>query len=288
MSQEDKKTPKIDLPRDFVIPTNLALSSEIYADYKFLYAYISYRCSTRGYMWFENKTLATHLNKDINFIKRGLIALAEAKWIHIDNWVKKGSLYHGSFRRVIWVYSDYLVALDKGGYGAVRPLPFNTWKQRFTNALLDASAISLVLYFFPTMEYMGSLGISINPEDMYLFKYIKTEKEGYKIQNMNKAQADVAYKKLYDFYAAQHKKPNKKLTQEKYIKTIERFDEFQKFIREEFIDKTVVVRDDIKYTVNGLGLMMRINEDDQPITMDGDNAIELWQWMFANQDQIIR
>lgn len=276
---------KIDLPRELVLPTKLALSDEIEAEYKFLYAYISYRCSTRGYMWYENKTLGEHLGKNERSIKRGLKALSEAKWIYIDNWVKKGSLYHASFRRVIWVYSDYLMALDKGGYGVARPLPFRTWKDRFVNALLDQSKISFVLYFFPVLKHMGEKKISFDPETNYLYTYTHVNKE-WKINKLTKHEADKAYEELYDFYCMQHKKPNKKIKEEQQRETYEDFNSFQNYVRDRFVDRVIIEKDNVSYTVNAIGMLMKINEDDQHISLSADEAIELWQFMFSNQEKL--
>lgn len=277
---------KIDLPRDLVIPTKLALSDEIEAEYKFLYAYISHRVGTRGYMWHENKTLAEHLNKHESSIKRGLQALSEAKWIYIDNWVKKGSLYHASFRRVIWVYSDYLMALDKGGYGVARPLPYRTWKDRFVNALLDQSKIPFVLYFFPVLQKMGDMKINFEPETHYLYSYAYIG-DKWETKRLSKQEADKAYEDLYSFYCAQHKKPNKQLKQEEQRETYEDFHSFQNFIRDRFVDRKLIEREGVFYTVNGIGMLMKINENEQAISLSSDDAIELWQYMFSNQEKII-
>ncbi|MGD9718168.1 MAG: hypothetical protein AB7U24_02920 [Sulfurimonadaceae bacterium] len=278
---------KIDLPRDLVIPTKLALSDEIEAEYKFLYAYIAHRVGTRGYMWHENKTLAEHLNKSIAAVERGLKALSQAKWIYIDNWVKKGSLYHASFRRVIWVYSDYLMALDKGGYGVARPLPYRTWKDRFVNALLDQAKIPYVLYFFPVLKQMGEMRVSFDPETNYLYRYFKSETNGWDLKRLTKQEADKAYEDLYSFYCAQHKKPNKQLKQEEQRETYEDFHSFQNYIRDRFVDRKFIEREGVFYTVNGIGMLMKINENEQAISLSSDDAIELWQYMFSNQEKII-
>jgi len=88
---------KIDLPRELIIPTKLYLDKSLDTEYKFLYAYISYRASTRGYIWYQNETLAEHLGKSKTSIKRGLKALKESKWIHIENRVSIMRIYAVQF-----------------------------------------------------------------------------------------------------------------------------------------------------------------------------------------------
>lgn len=281
-----KKT-TIDLPRELVIPTNLALCDVIPDEYKFLYAYISYRCGTRGYIWHENKTLSEHLNKNISSIKRGLAALSEAKWIYIDNWVKKGSLYHATMRRVIWIYSDYLVALNKGGYGSARPLPFRQWKERFLNAYMDQSKINLVLYFFPTMEKMGSFNMSYNPDTHKLYKYTKT-KDKWIVKDLSAAQAEKAYQDLYEFYCDQHNKPKKHLQEQQRREIFNDFKEFQNYIRQNYIDKSIINHKEHTYKINALGLLQKIDQDGLYVEISTDEAMEVWQHIFANQDQIER
>ncbi|UCM99206.1 helix-turn-helix domain-containing protein [Sulfurimonas sp. SWIR-19] len=280
---------KIDLPRDLVIPTKLALSKEIEDEYKFLYMYISYRASTRGYIWYQNDTLANHLGKSLASIKRGLKALKEAKWIHIENRVKKGKLYHQDMRRVIWIYSDYLVALDKGGYGVARPLAFSTWKKRFIGALLDSSKIPLVLYFFPTVEKMGEMKINYDPQTKKLYAYVLNGANKWETRKLDRSEAEEAYKELYDFYSSQHtdEESQNAADDSKQFKKIDNFNAFQKFIREEYTDKTIAIINDKEIIINALGLLMVI-EDKEVKQLDTDLAIQTWQWLFVNQDEIIR
>jgi len=281
----EKEQIEINLPRDLVIPTKLAFSKDIDSDYKFLFAYISYRASTRGYIWYQNETLATHIGKSTRSVERGLKALADAKWIKIENRVKKGSLYHQDMRRAIWIYSDYLVALDKGGYGVARPLAFSTWKKRFIAALIDGKNIPLVMHFFPTANKMGDMGVTYDSNGKYLFSYILNSEKKYITRKLDAKEAEKTYKELYDFYCSLHKQSHEKQSHEKNY--ITDFGGFQNFIREDYVDKTIAILEDKKVTVNGLGLLMKIDENDNTIQLDTDTAIQLWQWLYQNQDQII-
>jgi len=275
----------IELPREMVIPTKLLLSKEIECEYKQLYMYISYRASTRGYIWYKNETLSEHLNKCISSVERGLKALKEAKWIHIENRVKKSSLYHQDMRRAIWIYSDYLVALDKGGYGVARPLAFTTWKKRFIAALLDQSKIPLVLYFFPTINKMGNMGIQYDANSKKLHAYILNSQKKWETRKIDSKEAEKVWQDLYKFYCEQHQSQD---NQKEDFTPIENFNVFQNFIREEYTDKTIAVVNDKKVTVNGMGLLMKIDERGNPIQLDTDTAIQLWQWLFVNQHEIKR
>lgn len=278
----------IHLPRDLVLPTKLAFSKDIDSDYKFLYAYISFRASTRGYIWYKNETLADHMGKSTRSIERGLKALAEAKWIKIENRVKKGSLYHQDMRRAIWIYSDYLVAQDKGGYGIARPLAFSTWKKRFIAALIDNSKIPLVMYFFPVMEEMGKYKLMYDPDTKHLFAYVVGSAAKYETRKLTSAEANEFYQKLYEFYCNQHQQENiKEEPVEEEKNHITDFSHFQNFIRGDYVDKTIAILEGKSVTVNGLGLLMKIDKNDNEIMLDTDTAIQLWQWLYLNQDQII-
>jgi hypothetical protein len=276
---------KIDLPRDLVLPTKLAFSKDIDADYKFLYAYISYRVSTRGYIWYQNDTLAKHVNKNISSVKRGLKALADAKWIKIENRVKKGSLYHQDLRRAIWIYSDYLVALDKGGYGVARPLAFTTWKKRFIAALLDSSKIPLILYFFPTAQKLGDLGAHYDANTKRLYAYVLNTDKKYETRKLDRNEAEKIYKELYAFYCSQHQEQN---TNKDEFEMIDNFSDFQQFIRKAYIDKKIAIVNEKYVTVNVLGMLMKYDENENMLQLDTDLAIQTWQWLFTNQDKIIR
>lgn len=265
--------------------TKLALSSEIDADYKFLYAYISYRCSTRGYMWFQNETLADHMGKSTRAIERGLKKLSEKKYLYIEQRVKKGALYHQDMRRVIWIYSDYLLALDKGGYGVAKPLPFRRWKQRFINALLDQSKISMILYFFPTLEFMGTLNISYEANEHKLYKYSKFNNE-WKTEILTKVKADEAYEKIYNFYCDQHKEVKESEESDDLFKNIGGFNDLQAYIRTNYINKVIAKINGIEVTVNELGMLMMIQPDKSQTQLNVDNAMEVWQWLFSNQEQL--
>jgi len=279
---------KIDLPRDLVIPTKLAFSKDIQDEYKFLYAYISYRASTRGYIWYQNATLADHLGKSERAIKRGLKALRDAKWIHIENRVKKSNMYHMDLNRAIWIYSDYLVALDKGGYGVARPLAFTTWKKRFISALLDASKIPLIMHFFPTAEKMGELGVNYDANSKQLYAYTLNSEKKYETRKLDSKEAERIYKTLYKFYCNQHENQIENTDSDKEFEVIQDFRKFQNFIREEYIDKIIVVADGVSATVNALGMLMKYDSDKNMIQLDTDTAIQLWQWLYTNQDKIIR
>lgn len=271
------------MPRELVLPTKLALSNEIEAEYKFLYAYISFRCSTRGYLWYENATLAEHMGKSTKSIERGLKALKDAKWIHIENRVKKGGLYHQEMRRVIWIYSDYLVALDKGGYGVAKPLPFRTWKTRFINAMLDNSKIPMVLYYFPTLEFMGSNRWYYEADTHKLYRFVGTGKE-LRTESLDKAESDAAFEKIYEFYKSRHKDQE---PQKETFKQINDFKKFQDHIRENYIDKEIIKRDEKIYTINAIGMLMHYNTTaSTPTPLNPDEALEMWQWMFQNQNEI--
>lgn len=275
-------------PRDLVIPSKLYLSKDIDSAHKFLYMYISFRASTRGYIWYKNDTLAEHVGKEVTSIKRGLKALADAKWIKIENRVKKGSLYHQDMRRAIWIYSDYLVALDKGGYGVARPLAFSTWKKRFIAALIDNSKIPLVMYFFPTMEEMGKYKLMYDPDSMRLSSYVLGTQAKYETRVLNANEAREFYEKLYEFYCNQHKKSNEEIKQDKEVfQKIDDFGHFQSFMRADYVDKTIAIVDDQEVTVNGLGLLMKVDEFQNTIQLDTDTAIQLWQWLYVNQEKII-
>lgn len=276
---------KIDLPRELIIPTKLYLDKSLDTEYKFLYAYISYRASTRGYIWYQNETLAEHLGKSKTSIKRGLKALKESKWIHIENRVKKGGLYHADLRRAIWIYSDYLVALDKGGYGVARPLAFSTWKKRFIAALLDSSKIPLVLYFFPTAQKMGELGAHYDANSKRLYSYMLNTDKKYETRKLNSKEAEKIYKELYSFYCSQHQEQK---TEKDKFETIEDFGHFQNYIREEYIDKKIALVNEKYVTVNALGMLMKYDDHQNMIQLDADMAIQLWQWLFTNQDKIIK
>ena len=276
---------KIELPRDMIIPTKLYLDKTIDPEYKFLYAYISYRASTRGYIWYQDETLAEHLKKGISSIKRGLKALKEAKWIKIENRVKKGPLYHQDLRRAIWIYSDYLVALDKGGYGVARPLAFSTWKKRFIAALLDSSKIPLILYFFPTAQKMGELGAHYDANSKRLYAYVLNTEKKYETRKLDSKEAEKIYKELYDFYCSQHQEQN---TKKDEFEMIEDFNQFQNFIRGSYIDKKIAIVNESYVTVNALGMLMKYDENENMIQLDTDTAIQLWQWLYTNQDKIIR
>ena len=285
MSGPHKKT---DLPRDLVIPTKLALSEDIDDAYKFLFAYIAFRSSTRGYIWHENETLADALGKTTRSIERGIKALKDAKWIYVDNWVKKGSLYDRDYRKVIWVYTDYLKALDSGGYGAAKPLPFKTWRLRFINALGDQSAIPLVLYFFPISKFMaGTLNVNYDHEKKRLYRFIKNE-DGYKIEDMNKDQADDAWQKIYSYYCGcfkQQKKEQIPARSDSHRQEIQHFDQFQDYVRTNYVDKEIAERDGNRYTVNALGMLMEFDEDSAQ-QLATDEAMEVWQWLYTNQEKI--
>lgn len=276
---------KIELPRDLIIPTKLYLNKNIDAEYKFLYAYISYRASTRGYIWYQNDTLAEHLNKNISSIKRGLKALADAKWLKIENRVKKGQLYHQDLRRAIWIYSDYLVALDKGGYGVARPLAFTTWKKRFIAALLDSSKIPLILYFFPTAQKLGDLGAHYDANSKRLYAYVLNTHKKYETRKLDGKESEKIYKELYEFYCAQHQEQN--IEKDKF-EMIDNFNDFQYFIRSSYIDKKIALVNEKYVTVNALGMLMKYDENENMLQLDTDLAIWTWQWLFTNQDQIIK
>ena len=99
------------LPRDMVIPAKLLFDSSIDNEYKTLYAYLNFRCGIRGYVWYTTKSLAEDLEKGVRSIERALSVLAENKLIKIEKYVKKtNKLYERNHNRVIWIYSDYLVA----------------------------------------------------------------------------------------------------------------------------------------------------------------------------------
>ncbi|MBU1658334.1 hypothetical protein KKG72_04690 [bacterium] len=100
-------------PEYLSIPTELALSKEIDDAYKFLYGYIKYKAGSRGFICYENDRLASSINKTTRAIERALKALQENEWIHIERHVKKGKLYDKYYHRVIWIYSDYLLAKEQ-------------------------------------------------------------------------------------------------------------------------------------------------------------------------------
>ena len=270
---------KVNLPRDLVIPTKLAFSKEIEDEYKFLYAYISFRASTRGYIWYQNETLAEHLGKSLSSIKRGLKALREAKWIKVENRVKKSDLHHQSMNRVIWVYADYLVALEKGGYGIARPLVFSTWKRRFINAIIDSSKIPMLMHFFPLMEKMGKMGINLNPTDKTLHAYTTNELQTYDTRIMTPAESDKAYKELYEFYESLHNKLKD------YGESIIDFTKFQDHFRNKYIDVNITIDGGKQITVNAMGLLM-LHENSELRILKTDEATELWQWLFDNQQDL--
>ena len=275
----------IDLPRDLILPTKLYLDKSIDLESKMIYAYISYRASTRGYIWYKNETLADHLGKNTRFIERALKALKEAKWIKIENRVKKGPLYHQDLRRAIWIYSDYLVALDKGGYGVARPLAFTTWKKRFIAALLDSSKIPLILYFFPTAQKMGDLGAHYDANSKRLYAYVLNTNKKYETRKLDSKEAEKIYKELYSFYCSQHQEQN---TDKDKFEMIDNFSDFQNFIRGSYIDKKIAIVNDKYVTVNALGMLMKYDENENMIQLDTDTAIQLWQWLFTNQEKIIK
>ncbi len=281
------KNEELKLPRELVIPTKLLFNKEIECEYKQLYMYISYRASTRGYIWYQNDTLADHLGKSTRAIERALKSLSDAKWIKIENRVKKSDLYHQDMRRVIWIYSDYLVALDKGGYGVAKPLAFSTWKKKFIAALIDHTKIPQIMQFHPVVKKMGEMEIMYDVNSKSLFAYM-TDYEAapdkrYSTRKLTSTEASEAFKTLYDYYCSLH--PEK--TEKKERNDITDFKNFQSYIRNDYIDRTIVIIDCKELTVNGLGLLMKIGKDGKEITLDADKAIEIWQWLFDNQNLIM-
>lgn len=294
MTDLDEHMSKYGLPRTFNIPAKLSLDSSIPDEYKALYSYIEFRASARGYIWHENKTLALHLMKSESSIERGLRALQDANYIFIDKWVKKGKLYHQSFRKVIWIREDYDKKLALGSnYSISRPLPFSTWKKRFIEAILDSSKINNVLWFFPTHEYMGSLGVSFDASINHLFRFKKKDL-GYEVINMTASQAEETYNILYDFYCKQHQSDNPERTaqvkdEDPKCQIDLSFKDLQNFIRSNYIDKTILIdQSGTHLTVNVFGMLMRITQNGKEEKIDTDKALELWQWLFANQDKIIK
>lgn len=273
-------TKKIELPRDLVIPTKLAFSKDIPDEYKFLYMYISFRASTRGYIWYKNEVLAEHIDKHERSIKRGLKALADAKWIKIENRVKKGDLYHQDLRRAIWIYSDYLVALDKGGYGVARPLAFSTWKKRFVSALIDSSKIPLVMHFFPTAQKMGDMGVNYEAESKKLYAYQLNEQKKYETRQLNTNEVEQFYKELYEFYISQHKTTP--------APDIKDFNDFQNHIMKEYIDKEIATVQEKVITINGLGMLMEIDKDNETKLIETSYSSQIWDWLFSHQNEITR
>ena len=275
-------------PRNLTIPSKLYFSKDIDSAHKFLYMYLSYRASTRGYIWYKNETLADNLGKEVTSIKRGLKALAEAKWIKIENRVKKGDLYHADLRRAIWIYSDYLVALDKGGYGVARPLEFRTWKKKFISALIDNTKIPQIMQFHPVVKKMGELEVYYDSNSKYLYAYTTdnhtTPDKKYSTRKLTAQESSEVYKKLYDHYCSLHQdKENENETNE-----IKDFNHFQSYIRSDYLDKTIIVlHGGVEVTVNALGMLMKINQDGKGVNLDADKAIEIWQWLFENQSMIL-
>jgi len=278
------KKQDIQLPRTYTIPVELAHSTEIDNDYKFLYCYIEYRCSTRGYVWYQNDTLAEHIGKSLASIKRGLKALADAEWIKIENRVKKGRLYEQDHRRVIWIYSDYLRAKEVGhGYSKLRPLPFNKFKTRFINAMSDETKSNQILFFFPMLEFLGDMKVNIDPSDRTAYRY-KYNNGKWETSNLTKEQTKEVFEKLYDFYVNQHQQI--KQPQEPQARpVIQDFKKFQAHIRREYIDKVIFENENNKYSVNVLGYLT-IEENGNFNQLSSDAAIEVWQYLFTNQNKI--
>ena len=242
--------------------------------------YISFRASTRGYIWHKSEVLAEHIGKNERSIKRGLKALAKAKWIKIENRVKKGDLYHQDLRRAIWIYSDYLVALDKGSYGVARPLKFSTWKKRFISALIDSSKIPLVMHFFPTAQKMGDMGINYEAENKRLYAYQLNEQKKYETRQLNANEVEQFYKELYEFYVSQHKSTP--------APEIKDFKDFQDHIIKEYIDKEIATVQEKVITINGLGMLMEIDKDNKAKLIETSYSSQIWDWLFSHQDKIIR
>ena len=280
---------EIDLPYDLVLPTKLALSKDIDSDHKFLYALIRFRCSTRGYIWHENKTLAKNMNKSTRSIERGLKALREAKWLHIEQRVKKDDLYEQDHRRVIWIYSEYLLAQDKNEpYIAVKPLSYSKWKTRVINAVADDSKSNLVLYFYEIMHYLGKKKMTISPSDKRIFHTISMEDDwDSRPASLTTQEINTVFNELYEYYKSLFIKPptDPLATRFSFIKHIRAsYKHNSKDKIFPIVHKTIT--GDYMITPDGLLFFSGVNGIEN---YNKEEANKIWDWLYelAKKDELI-